>query len=108
MLKFMQTADVVIMGKSLAGHDEGHNLIEPALLAKPIVTGTTLRNFRFILRVLEEQNALFSCRDEELFGTLEKLIASPELRDEFGKRAFDTIDVHRGAADKTIDCLALG
>ena len=65
MLQLMNGADVVIMGKSFAGHDEGHNLIEPALLSKPIVTGTVLRNFRYILKVLEENNAVFSCSDAE-------------------------------------------
>ena len=105
MLLLMNGADIVIMGKAFAGHDEGHNLIEPALLGKPIITGTVLRNFRFILRVLAEKNAIFCCRDEELYATLERLTESPELRQEFGKRAFDTISVHRGAADKTIDQL---
>ena len=105
MLLLMNGADIVLMGKAFAGHDEGHNLIEPALLGKPVITGTTLRNFRFILRVLTEKNAVFCCRDEELYPVLERLIASKELREEFGKRAFDTINVHRGAADKTIDQL---
>lgn len=105
MLLLMNGADIVLMGKAFAGHDEGHNLIEPALLGKPVITGTTLRNFRFILRVLTEKNAVFCCQDEELYPVLERLIASKELREEFGKRAFDTINVHRGAADKTIDQL---
>ena len=36
LVRLMKGADIVIMGKSLAGQDEGHNLIEPALLGKPI------------------------------------------------------------------------
>ncbi len=105
MLLLMNGADVVIMGKSFAGHDEGHNLIEPALLSKPIVTGTTLRNFRYILKVLEEDNAVFCCCDSELPGVLERLIESPELRAEQGRRAYDVIAMHRGATDRTIDAL---
>lgn len=47
MLKLMNGADLVIMGKSLAGHDEGHNLIEPALLSKPIGDRSRAAEFPF-------------------------------------------------------------
>ena len=105
MIPLMNGADIVIMGKSFSGHDEGHNLIEPALLSKPIITGTELRNFRYILKVLEEHNAVFCCADSELQGILEQLISAPELCDEYGKRAFDAISCHRGAVDRTIEAL---
>lgn len=105
MIPLMNGADIVIMGKSFSGHDEGHNLIEPALLGKPVVTGYELRNFRYILQVLKEQNAVLCCNDAELSGVLGKLIASPELRSEFGSRAFAAIDCHRGAVDRTVDAL---
>ncbi len=105
MIPLMNCADIVIMGKSFSGHDEGHNLIEPALLSKPVVTGCELRNFRYILQILKEQNAVLCCSDAELPGVLKKLIASPELCREFGSRAFAAIDCHRGAVDRTVDAL---
>ena len=104
-LTLMSGADVVIMGKSFAGHDEGHNLIEPALLGKPIVTGLKLRNFRYIFSTLESHQALLASSDGELTETLHKLIISPELRRELGDRAFQVISVNRGATDRTIDAL---
>jgi 3-deoxy-D-manno-octulosonic-acid transferase len=105
MLLLMNSADVVVMGKSFAGHDEGHNLIEPALLGKPIVTGQLLRNFRYILKVLDAENAVSCCSDAELPGVLSQLIESADLRKEFGHRAYEAIAPHRGAADRTIDAL---
>lgn len=105
MLLLMNGADVVIMGKSFAGHDEGHNLIEPALLAKPVVTGNTLRNFRYILKVMENSNAVLCCGDNDLPGILKQLAQSADMRKEFGKRAYDAIAEHRGATDRTIDAL---
>ncbi|MBE6365276.1 MAG: 3-deoxy-D-manno-octulosonic acid transferase [Lentisphaerae bacterium] len=105
MLLLMNSADVVVMGKSFAGHDEGHNLIEPALLGKPIVTGQLLRNFRYILKVLEDSNAVYCCNDAELTGVLSQLIASADLRKEAGIKAYNAIAPHRGAADRTIDTL---
>ena len=105
MLLLMSGADIVVMGKSFAGHDEGHNLIEPALLGKPIVTGTRLRNFRYILSAMEENNAVICCCDGELRSTLENLVANPQLRKEFGERAANTIHRHSGAVDRTVDAL---
>lgn len=106
MFKFINSADIVIMGKSLAGHDEGHNLIEPALLDKPVVTGSVLRNFRFIQDVLQSADALVSVSSgEELAVKLRELISDAELRRTIGKRGGDVIRQHCGAMDRTIDLL---
>ena len=106
MFKFMKCADVVVMGKSLAGHDEGHNLIEPALLAKPIVTGSVLRNFRFLLDTLRDADAVVTVSgDAELTPRLAELFDDPELRRKLGSRADETIRRHRGATDRTIDAM---
>mgnify|MGYP005891565003 FL=1 len=104
MLKLMNGADVVIMGKSLAGHDEGHNLIEPALLDKPIVTGHVLRNFRFIQKVLLQEHALITVtRDAELVEQLRKLLPDEKLRRELGERAGAAIRRHAGATRRTVE-----
>lgn len=104
MLKLMKNADIVIMGKSLAGHDEGHNLIEPALLNKPIVTGHVLRNFRYILNVLLKENAVATVTHEsELIDQLRKLLTNKELRENLGKLAGQTIRKHAGATERTIN-----
>jgi 3-deoxy-D-manno-octulosonic-acid transferase len=106
MLAFINAADIVIMGKSMAGHDEGHNLIEPALLGKPIVTGSVLRNFRFVLRVLEEAEALITINsDSELEKALVNLIDHPDRREELGQKARQTIMRHEGATEKNIKML---
>ena len=106
MLKFMKASDVVIMGKSLAGHDEGHNLIEPALLKKPVVTGAVLRNFRFLLRVLTEKNAVKTvAADGELTPALQALFADREYRSALGQAGFEAISEHAGATTKTLCAL---
>lgn len=106
MLRLMKGADIVFMGKSLAGHDEGHNLIEPALLNKPIVTGAVLRNFRFVLRVLEDAEAVRTvASDDALAAGLRPLVADPGLRGEMGVRAGEAIRRHAGATARTIEWL---
>lgn len=106
LLTFIKKSDIVIMGKSLAGHDEGHNLIEPALLAKPVVTGSVITNFRFVLNALLEKNAVFTVdSDDKLEGVLRQLLENPSLRMESGKRAKEAISVHKGAADRTVELI---
>ncbi|MBO5722585.1 MAG: 3-deoxy-D-manno-octulosonic acid transferase, partial [Lentisphaeria bacterium] len=106
MLKFMKSSDVVIMGKSIAGHDEGHNLIEPALLKKPVVTGAVLRNFRFLLQVLTDKNAVRTvANDSELTPVLRELFSNENERIALGERAFAAISEHAGATGKTLAAL---
>jgi 3-deoxy-D-manno-octulosonic-acid transferase len=106
MLAFIKHADAVIMGKSLAGHDEGHNLIEPALLAKPIITGTVLKNFRFVMDTLTQNQALIAVADaEQLETALNNLFTNPEQRQTLGAKAFAAITQHRGAVSQTINSL---
>ncbi len=106
MLQFINIADIVIMGKSLAGHDEGHNLIEPALLKKAIVCGSVLKNFRYLLEILQEADGVATVeRDEELFGLLHKLLCDDELRLSLGEKAFNEIMLNAGATDRTIELI---
>lgn len=106
LLKFISVSDIVVMGKSLAGYKEGHNLIEPALLGKPIITGGVLTNFRFLLNLLIEENAVITVFDfEQLYAELEKLVNLPELRKKIGESAKKAVKKHRGSTEKTINLL---
>jgi 3-deoxy-D-manno-octulosonic-acid transferase len=106
LMKFIAKADIVIMGKSLAGHTEGHNLIEPAAMEKAIITGGKLSNFKFVLNVLLNKNALITVFDfEQLCAAMEKLADFPVLREKLGKLAREAVREHRGATDKTINLL---
>ncbi len=102
MLALMQAADVVIMGKSLAGQDEGHNLLEPALLHKPVITGKVLKNFRFILKILEEAGGVVTVTDATLESALRQAFAAPSAMREVGERAFAAMEPHRGATGKLL------
>ena len=106
MFGFIAAADLVIMGKSMAGHNEGHNLIEPAIFAKPIITGRELTNFRFVLEVLRATDGLVTiAADSELDAAVRRLLDDPVAARQMGERAEQAISRHRGATDKTINIL---
>ena len=52
-----ERADVVFMGGTLAPRG-GHNILEPAAFAKPIVVGPHMENFREIRDLFAEAQAL--------------------------------------------------
>ena len=103
MLAFINASDIVVMGKSFAGHDEGHNIIEPAAMGKPVVTGRVARNFRQTLEIMTRADAVLAVDDEELEKTLEELADNPEKRSSLGERAEKTVENERGATDRTIE-----
>jgi len=106
MLTFINASSIVIMGKSMAGHDEGHNLIEPALMAKPIITGSILKNFRFVLNVLKQKDALITIDNDNMLGAaIKPLLESSTLRSDLGNKAQQAILEHCGAVNKTIKLL---
>ena len=106
MLSFMQTADVVIMGKSLAGQNEGHNIIEPALLGKAIVCGNILKNFRYILNIFKDNNALITIDcDEQLAEVLRELFNDAQRREKLGSKARQVVSTQQGATNNTIKLL---
>ncbi len=105
MLAFMKVSDIVIMGKSFASNTGGHNIIEPALLSKPIITGKELTNFRQILGIMKNDNAIWSVEDGEVFEKLKILIDSPELRKQLGTAGYESVSKFKGSTDKTIEII---
>ena len=55
--KFTQLADLVFVGKSLPPHTEGQTPVEAATLARPIVFGRGMGNFRLLARDLLARRA---------------------------------------------------
>ena len=106
LLSFIASSDIVIIGKTLAGNDEGQNIIEPALLGKPIVCGPQLKNFRQAIEALKKADAVASVpTDGDLEATLERLLSDPAAALALGARAKEAVAAHGGASFRTIKTL---
>lgn len=93
-------ADVVFMGGSLADRG-GHNILEPALFGRSIITGPHMENFREIARKFTEAGALVRITgDTELAEAVERLLASPDRRTQIGEEARRLAENERGAGDR--------
>ncbi len=97
-------ASVAFVGGSLipAG---GHNPLEPAQFAVPIVMGTHYANFAAITDSLRSHNALRIAAKEELAATLIELLGDRAAAEAMGARAKEVFDRQAGATDRCVEAI---
>jgi len=102
MMPLYSVATVVFVGKSLTCKG-GHNIIEPAVFAKPIVIGPHMDNFKDITAVFIENKALIQVADASMLcATVKDLLGDPLKRMDMGKRAKMVVEQHRGATQRML------
>jgi 3-deoxy-D-manno-octulosonic-acid transferase len=102
LLDFYAAADVAFVGGSLVPVG-GHNLLEPAALGVPILTGPNNFNSEEIARLLIARGAAEVVRDAaELGARLSALLADPQERERMGAAASASVDGNRGALGKLL------
>ena len=102
LLLFYALADIAYVGGSLV-NTGGHNMLEPAALCKPIITGPYLRNFKAISEVLVNAHAqLIVHNTQELADTWNRLIDTPTERQSLGKQALAIYNSNQGATEKHV------
>ena len=85
---FFRLAEVVVMGGSLSGGIGGHNPLEPARLARPVVTGADVANFNETYAALITAHAaLMTPHQAALNAALSDLLTDPAVAKAMGERA---------------------
>jgi 3-deoxy-D-manno-octulosonic-acid transferase len=97
-------ADVAFVGGSLVPRG-GHNIIEPAQHGVAIVTGNHTENFRDIVSLFQNRDAVRIVGVSELPLTLMQLLADDDERRALGQRAAETIRSQMGATARTLEAL---
>jgi len=98
-------ADIAFVGGSLVAAG-GHNMLEPAALGVPVISGEHVANFHEISSLLLEAGAVFLVKDSaELAGKVKQLLTDTGLRHQMGAYGKALVAVHRGSADHTVDIL---
>ena len=98
-------ATIVFMGGSLFPYG-GHNFIEPAALAKPIITGPHAHNFKDVSELFARNGAMEIVRnDNELAGSLKSLLSDGDKRKAMGEKAKELVLGNIGAADKNLSLI---
>ena len=106
LLSYLSAADLVFVGKSLGPAMGGQNVIEPAALAKPILFGPHMGNFRATVHLLLDAKAAVQVQDTaDLQKQLAHLLADSAERARLGQAALDVVRSQRGAVDRTVNAL---
>ncbi|HEV7271856.1 lipid IV(A) 3-deoxy-D-manno-octulosonic acid transferase [Pseudoxanthomonas sp.] len=106
LMAFYACADVAFVGGSLQAIG-GHNLLEPAAVGTPAVTGPHLYNFSEISRRLTEADALVIAPDAAGVGdAVEALLADDARRQAMADRGRALVEHGRGALARTLAMIA--
>lgn len=101
-----QLADLVYVGKSLAPHTEGQTPVEAAALAKPILFGPGMANFRAIERDLVARGAARTVADAaDLAAQAGALLQDRPARDALSAAAAGWRLDNSGAVGRTVDAI---
>jgi len=103
--KFYSLADVVFVGRSLAAMG-GSDPMEVAALAKPVVVGPHMENFRDAVDALISRDAVVTVTGpERLAEAVGGLLADPRRATTMGDAARDVVKANQGATQRTVDAL---
>jgi 3-deoxy-D-manno-octulosonic-acid transferase len=97
-------ASVAFVGGSLVPAG-GHNPLEPAQFAVPVVMGNHYANFRAIIDTLLQAEALKLATTETLVPMLENLLTDDEAANALGVRALEVFHHESGATGRAVTAL---
>jgi 3-deoxy-D-manno-octulosonic-acid transferase len=105
LLLFYAISDVAFVGGSLVPWG-GHNLLEPAMLEKPVLAGNSLEEFAEIRDLFLDANALIIADDENILAeNIVSLLQDKSKREKMGSAAFSVVNKNRGATQKILNLI---
>jgi len=101
-----ELADAAFVGGSLVPTG-GHNVLEPAFWAKPVLFGVHMHHFRDIAEQFLAEGAAFQVKDaDDLANRTSELFADARFREEMGNRAKRLLENGSGATKRIAGQLA--
>lgn len=100
--KLYALADIAFVGGSLVKYG-GHNPIEPAAFAKPVLFGPDMSSFREISRLFLERGGAIEVQNaQSLYRTMLELLSDRKKAENIGCRAAEISSANKGAVEKTM------
>jgi 3-deoxy-D-manno-octulosonic-acid transferase len=97
-------ANIAFVGGSLVARG-GHNILEPAQFAKPILIGPHYENFRDIVHSFLAANAVLVTTPEQISGLVLRLLQVPKEALRLGSRGWQVVEGGRGSTQRTLQAL---
>ncbi|MCW4446375.1 lipid IV(A) 3-deoxy-D-manno-octulosonic acid transferase [Vibrio splendidus] len=106
MLVLIGAADVCFMGGSLLGDKVGgHNVLEPAALGVPVITGPSYFNFKEITDELLIQGGIIVSTANDLSGHISQMIEYKEIRNTTSQVAKAFSQLNQGSLITTLNAI---
>jgi 3-deoxy-D-manno-octulosonic-acid transferase len=105
LLQFYAVADLIFVGGSLVPVG-GHNILEAALLKKPVLFGPHMHNFKEISRLLVKAGGgLVISEGEEFYRVATNLLADSQRCQDMGAKGYALLQDNRGATERTLQAI---
>jgi len=102
---FYAASDIAFVGGSLVPIG-GHNLLEPAALGLPVITGPQVFNAQEIADMFVELGACRMVENaDELAAAVDELLLNPMRATELGRKGREIVQRNRGALDRLLGLL---
>lgn len=106
MMLYYALSDLAFVGGSLVAHG-GHNVLEPAALGKPVLTGPHYFNFLDIVGQMQQAGALCEASSAEaLADSLLQLWQQPEQRTAMEQAGYQVLHNNQGALKRLMQVVA--
>ncbi len=84
----------------------GHNVIEPAALQKPVITGPQLFNFSEISNLLITAGGMLTVENQDQLAKMVlQLFENENQRKDMGEKAFQVVEKNRGALRRQLELI---
>ena len=102
---FYAIADITFVGGSITDRG-GHNALEPAAFAKPILMGPHIYNNPVICQTLEDAGALITVEDlPQVLEQCRQWLGTPSTGIEAGKAGVEVLQKNQGAVNSTLKAM---
>lgn len=99
---FYAASDIAFVAGSLKPIG-GHNLLEPAALAKPVVSGPHVFNAQDIADMFVSHDACRIVQDaDELAAAIAELLDNPDRAAALGRNGYELVEANRGSLDRLL------
>lgn len=103
--KLYAIADAAFVGGSLVDFG-GHNPLEPAAFAKPILFGPDMSDFPEISRMLLGAGGAMEVKNiEHIYNVVKEILTDSVKSREMGLKAFEVFQANQGAVEKTVSVI---
>jgi 3-deoxy-D-manno-octulosonic-acid transferase len=106
LMNVYSLGDVALVGGSFVPGIGGHNLLEPAYFARPVLYGPYLTTYLGMAEMLEAGGGGVRVEGADgLYRGLKDLLSNDILRKKTGENARKVVESNRGAVERTVEAL---